>query len=277
MAIKTSMNQRKQRPTDPPDFRDRLEAIVSKTGFVDQAVCLAVGQFDRVAVKHAEAFEHQLAFFLLLCEKFEEKQGRKVPMVFQDPAFKSSEEFVLSALAEGEVVEHPDAVKYMTSSSFVFTPYVQNDVFASTILHKRPVLYIGNNVDSDYIHPMGQVLARKYIRKVYMTSDHTFGPDMQEFVRQTDAFHSYYEKHILDHEYDQKNDLVAAFRNVWVHHPKEQHSISGFSNEPALRFTAVRSISTKPSTRRRPASADAMSSASDDTALSSTFEDLCVK
>lgn len=277
LIVKRGMSQRKRRPIDPPNFRDHLEAIVKKTGFVDQAVCLALGRFDEREMKEQQAFMHQLAFFILLREMLEEKQGNKIAMVFQDPAFNVPEEYVLSNLAGGQVVQHPEAVKYMTTSSFVFAPYIQNNVFASTVLLKRPVLYIGNRVESDYVHPMGQELARRYIRKAYMTGDHTFGPDMQEFVRQTDAFHAYYKKYVLDNEYDKARNLVAAFKNLWVHHPKDQHPRVMSSNASAFEFTAVKMVSTEPSIESFAIPADAMSSASDDTALSNNLEHLCVE
>lgn len=277
LIVKRRMNQRKRRPIDPPNFRDRLEVIMKKTGFVDQAVCLALGRFDEREMKEQQAFMHQLAFFLLLCEMLEEKQGNEIPMIFQDPAFNVPEEYVLSTLAGGKVVQHPEAVSYMTTSSFVFAPYIQNNVFASTVLLERPVLYIGNRVDSDYMHPMGQELARRYIRKAYMTGDHTFGPDMQEFVRRTDTFHDYYEKYVLDNEYDKTHKLVAAFKNLWVHHPKEQYPKVMSTNTSAFRFAAVNTVSTEPTVESFTASADAMSSASDDTALSNNLEHLCVE
>lgn len=276
MVVKRKMNQRKPHPTDPPNFRDRLEEIVRKAGFVDQAVCIALGQFDKVEDKWKNAFMHQLAFFLLLREMLEEKQGNTIPMVFQDPGFKSSEEYVLSALAGGKVVEHPEALNYMTESSFVFGPFVQHNVFGSTVLLKRPILYIGNRIENEFGHPMGCELARRYIRKAYMTADHAFGPDMEEFVRQTDAFHEYYEKEVLDNLYDLRNRLKSAFRNLFVHYPKRQHPRPVVSNTSAFGFAAVKSVSTAPSIGHLTDSADTMSSASDDTALSSTTERLCV-
>lgn len=276
MNIKKDMTQRKAHPTRRPSFGDRLEGIVRKAGYVDQAVCLALGRFDNVGDKWKKAFKHQLAFFLVLCEMLEKKQGNRIPMVFQDPGFGSSEEYVLSALAGGEVVEHPEALKYMTESSFVFGPFIQHDVFASTILLKRPVLFIGNKIENDFSHPMGRELARRYIRKVYMTADHTFGPDMQEFVRQTDEFHGYYEKDVLDDNYDKEKQLVSAFKNLWVHHPKRQHPQPGVSNVPTFEFATVKSVSTEPYIEHLTASADATSSTSDDTALSNNTEPLCV-
>lgn len=105
--------------------------------------------------------------------------------------------------------------------SFVFTPYIFNDVFASTVLHKCPVLYIGNRVGSEYCHPMGRELARRYIRKAYVTGDHTFGPEMLEFIRADKCL-----PRLLRETRSRRparsgaQCVVAVFYNLWVHHAK---------------------------------------------------------
>ncbi|TIA36560.1 hypothetical protein D6C79_08277 [Aureobasidium pullulans] len=180
---------------DRQEFRASLQYIVDKTDHVDTAVCLALGKFENAELRAEEAFQHQLAMFLVLCEMLEIKQNTKIKTIFQDPRFEPPEEYVIT-LAGGEVVKHPGALEHMTENSFVFAPYLVWPAFPDTIIKKHPALYIGNKVESG--GGMGIPIAERYVRQFYVTGKREMGPDLQEIIDQTKKFADSYDKYLFD-------------------------------------------------------------------------------
>ncbi|THW68545.1 hypothetical protein D6D19_08866 [Aureobasidium pullulans] len=213
---------------DRQEFRASLQYIVDKTDHVDTAVCLALGKFENAELREEEAFQHQLAMFLVLCEMLENKQNTKIKTIFQDPRFEPPEEYVIT-LAGGEIVKHPGALEHMTENSFVFAPYLVWPAFPDTIIKTHPALYIGNKVESG--GGMGIPIAERYVRQFYVTGKHEMGPDLQEIIDQTKKFADSYDKYLFDTTYDSLHTKYGShFQNMWVHHPKRERPDS--DNDP---------------------------------------------
>ncbi|THY10962.1 hypothetical protein D6D01_09099 [Aureobasidium pullulans] len=184
---------------DRQEFRASLQCIVDKTDHVDTAVCLALGKFENVELSEEEAFQHQLAMFLVLCEMLEIKQNTKIKTIFQDPRFEPPEEYVIT-LAGGEIIKHPGALEHMT---------------------ERSSLYIGNKVESG--GGMGIPIAERYVRQFYVTGKRELGPDLQEIIDQMKKFADSYDNYLFDATYDSLHTKYGShFQNIWVHHPKRR-------------------------------------------------------
>ncbi|TIA61546.1 hypothetical protein D6C76_10142 [Aureobasidium pullulans] len=203
--------------------RDFIDRIVEKTDQIDSAVCVGLGPYQACMLKETEAFNHQLAMFIAIRERLERKYKKEIPMVFQDPRFRTPEEYLLQHIIGGKVVQHPECLQYMTEKSFVFAPYLTWEGFASTVLLRRPALYIGNNLENT--GGTSIALAKTYVRQVYLTGNYEMGTDLHSLILQTNAFSEYYDKYEFDATHDSiyKNNFKKHFENIWVHHPKEKN------------------------------------------------------
>ncbi|THX48686.1 hypothetical protein D6D06_08971 [Aureobasidium pullulans] len=94
---------------------------------------------------------------------------------------------------------------------------------ASTVLLRRPALYIGNNLEDT--GGTSIALAKTYVRQVYLTGNYEMGTDLRSLILQTNAFSEYYDKYEFDGTHDSihKNNFKKHFENIWVHHPKEKN------------------------------------------------------
>ncbi|KAI5245113.1 hypothetical protein E4T42_06871 [Aureobasidium subglaciale] len=205
-------------------FRDWITGIVDKAGHVDSAVSLATGVFTDCDQKTEEAFVHQLAVFITIRNRLQMKQKTTIPMVFQDPRFGIGEEYLLSSLAGGKVVEHPGCLKHMTKSSFVFAIHLPASAFVDTIFPSLPALYIGNKIQNTY-SGTGQVLAARYIRQVYMSGHRELTKELREIIDRTASFDDYYDLIEFDGTYDRihPSQRKRWFQNTFVHFPKLKH------------------------------------------------------
>ncbi|KAI5274335.1 hypothetical protein E4T47_02556 [Aureobasidium subglaciale] len=223
--IKTSTEE------DMEYFRNWIQTTVDRAGYIDSAVCLALGPYDGRNEEYQETFMHQLAMFIVIRDMLEAKQGNAIPMVFQDPLFHTAEEYLLSYLAGGKVVEHPGCLKHMTETSFVLAIHLPWWVYADTVMISRPALYIGGRIDNSGAGP-GLALAMQYIRQVYMSGQGHLSEDMREMIDQADEFRDYYEVIEFDKTYDSIHEEAMGnnFDNTFVHLPKVEHPGSVSSN-----------------------------------------------
>ncbi|KAG2164363.1 hypothetical protein VTO58DRAFT_106935 [Aureobasidium pullulans] len=205
---------------------DIIELRLQAELFVNSHSCtyLSEGVDEDADDQHfGKAFNHQLAMFIVIRERLERKYNKEIPMVFQDPRFRTPEEYFLQHIIGGKVVQHPECLQYMTEKSFVFAPYLTWEGVASTVLLRRPALYIGNNLENT--GGTSIALAKTYVRQVYLTGNYEMGTDLRSLILQTNAFSEYYDKYEFDGTHDSihKNNFKKHFENIWVHHPKEKN------------------------------------------------------
>lgn len=67
---------------------------MEKTDQIDSAVCVGLGPYQACKLKETEAFNHQLAMFIVIRERLERKYNKEISMVFQDPRFRTPEEYL---------------------------------------------------------------------------------------------------------------------------------------------------------------------------------------
>lgn len=213
------------RGDDKERFRDFLDQVVNRTGYVDKAVCLGLGPFHASEIpKDEEALKHQLAVFLVLCDKLEAKHKNKMAKVFQDPALGPEEEYIICSRVGGKIVEHPGVLEYMDDTAFVFAPHLPWNAFTTTVLRTTPELYIGNTADN-HLGGVGNELARIYIRHAYTTGQKDMTPEMHEIIRRTNEFSMAYERRPFDESLDnayRNINVQRHFNNLTVHHKRRE-------------------------------------------------------
>ena len=65
-------------------------------------------------------------------------------VVFQDPAFNDVDEAFLNALGYS-VVSTPLGLEIIDTSTFLFAPHLENNIFSTAVQHAHPALCIGNS------------------------------------------------------------------------------------------------------------------------------------
>lgn len=116
---------------------------------ITQCLCLGLGPFaigvENVKSGHRDEYKntslHQLAVLTVILKVLGEQHNIK-PVYFQDPVFTRDEREFLRSLGY-KTMEDPDANRHMSTSTFVFAPFLGWNVFAEALKKAFPALYIG--------------------------------------------------------------------------------------------------------------------------------------
>ncbi|ORY12994.1 hypothetical protein BCR34DRAFT_624086 [Clohesyomyces aquaticus] len=123
--------------------------MMGEEGALKGAVCIGIGSFS-VDWEHRMRAMWQLVLFLTVVGFVSKKNPeRDVILYAQDPAFNALDISLLHTL---HIATLPSQIEtHITSSCFVFAPFVDWYLLLPTFLNKRdPPLYIGNEILDDY-------------------------------------------------------------------------------------------------------------------------------
>ncbi|KAL1799176.1 hypothetical protein ACET3X_003213 [Alternaria dauci] len=132
----------------------QVQEILEKRGGgsgwgVEEAVCIGIGSFSRDWA-HRWRSLWQLVLFVDVVERLKaDNKDTELRCFAQDPAFTPLDVEFLSQLSI--TVLESDLQSYITSQSFVYSPFVDWFLLLPTFLKsKDPVLYVGNEILDDY-------------------------------------------------------------------------------------------------------------------------------
>ena len=116
-----------------------------------KCICLGLGNFNIVSGKKDASYSgsqpktslHQLAVLIIMLQILVE--GHSIQEVyFQDPTFTKVEKRFLQSLGY-TVLEDPAAFEEMSTSTFLFAPFIPYNVASSALAVSFPALYMGNS------------------------------------------------------------------------------------------------------------------------------------
>ena len=109
---------------------------------VDKCVCLGLGSFT----DGRESSKHQLATLLWMLDRLKGTYNLR-QIIFQDPVFTSSDVTYLESLGY-IVLRTPHAFDAITSSTFLFAPHLESNIYATALSREVPAMCVGSNVDA---------------------------------------------------------------------------------------------------------------------------------
>ena len=127
---------------------------------ITRCVCIGVGafqpqrlwpeQFSKISKEQLQYDVYsaldQMAFLTALLSLLR-KRHENLEVYIQDPIYKDAEIAFLRDRLNYTVLQTPQAFDKITTETFVFAPYVAEDLVAEALEKAHPALYIGNNVD----------------------------------------------------------------------------------------------------------------------------------
>lgn len=115
---------------------------------ISNAICLGLGSFDpeNDSWDSKRKSHVQLAAFLCMVEQLQRSSPHKIPCLFQEPVFNSSDKSFIQSLGH-EVVESPEAFDRVTPSTLVFGVHLYKSIYVQAIAKHLPAVFVGTPLD----------------------------------------------------------------------------------------------------------------------------------
>jgi hypothetical protein len=205
--------------------RRTLKAVVQRSGPIQKAVCLGLGNINwRSKVNYNKSWVQQCGLFLATCQLLEEKQGMlpgSLIKVFQEPKFEIEDRWILGRIGGQTIVEHPEANNRMGQGSFVYAPHFGANWMFETFLvpGREPDLLCTNTIHGS-LDTISWPIVDSFFNKVYWSGNPGLNQEARHLFETAENFLNNHEGIVFRGAYSKEAHVMTAFNDTSFYLPK---------------------------------------------------------